>query len=262
MEKNDLDQLLYQSRLDPRKTIEKPPSIFYMIERSGTTTKNIPIFSKGDLSLLQGAQKTKKTWLLSSFATALLNNDIYTDMFYTECNGKVAYFDTEQSLYFAQITNQRIAKISGTEDYFYFALREYSPEQRMQIIQYFVSTHKDVEFVFIDGIVDLLYDFNDLKECSNLVQWIMQLTKKHEFHCLTILHENFADKKARGHIGSMLSQKAETVLRIEKSRHDENTSTISSKDTRGMSFSSFDLRIDQIDNVPVLKRTEEHQEVF
>lgn len=254
----DINELLYSSRLDVHKEIEKPPTIFYIRQRSGTTTIDVPVFSKGDLSLLQGAQKTKKTWLLSAIAASLLNEYSYIDHFNTELSkeARIAYFDTEQSDYYAQQTNKRILKISGQENYEYFALRKFNPIERRSIIEHYLKITPQCEFIFIDGIVDLLFDFNDLRECTDVVQWIMSITKQHQVHCLNVLHENFSDKKARGHIGSILAQKAESVLRIEKSKSDENTSTVSAKDTRGMHFAPFDLSIDRQNKIPIISKTE------
>ena len=72
----------------------------------------------------------------------------------------------------------------------------------------------------------------------------MSLTGKYKTHILLILHTNFADGKARGHLGTILSQKAETVFKIEKNKNTENSSIISAHDTRGRGFNDFEIVID------------------
>ena len=247
----NLEQLtnrLYQTRLDPSKEIELPPTLLSVREYSGTQSFYKPIFTLGDLSLIQGRQKSKKTFFTSSVCVSLLNEFAFIDKLSPDApeNTTIAIFDTEQSDYYAQITNKRIAKLSGTNEFYYFALRDSDPKERREIIECFLYSHKKkISYILIDGIVDLLYDFNDLKECSELVQWVMRITKEYNVHCSCILHENNSDGKARGHVGTMLAQKAETVLKIEKNQSDTNRSSITGIDTRGMGFTPFDIEIDQ-----------------
>jgi len=245
METN-LTNKLYETRLDPNKIIEQPPTLLNVCQRSGTSTIFIPIFSLGDLSLIQGRQKSKKTFFTSSIAVSILNEYVFDKLMSETPKGTtLAIFDTEQSTYHAQKTNQRIKNLSGTDNFYYFAFRDSSPTERRELIEHFLISHKGkISYILIDGIVDLLYDFNDLKECSELVQWIMRITKEHNVHCSCILHENASDGKARGHIGTMLAQKAETVLKIEKNKNIHSRSTITANDTRGLQFQPFDIEID------------------
>lgn len=255
---------LYKIRLNPSKEIEHPPSILSVVERKGTTSTFIPIFSLGDLSLVQGRQKSKKTFFTASLMAQMLNNGSFTKL-HAEPPPEttIAVFDTEQSDYYAQLTNRRINALSdAAKEYYYFPMREKSPKERKDLIEFFIrSYHDEINLLLIDGIVDLLFDFNDLKECSQLVQWIMTLTKECNIHCLCVLHENQGDGKARGHIGTLLAQKAETVLRIEKHAQDWSRSTITAKDTRGKQFMDFDIFIDQ-KGTPHLTEKEEEPDVF
>ena len=259
-----LTNKLYETRLDPSKKIEQPPILLSIAERNGTQTVYKPIFSLGDLSLIQGRQKSKKTFFTSTICTSLLNEYTYIDKLApTPPDGTtIAIFDTEQSDYYAQITNRRIASLSGDSNFYYFALRDSTPKERQQIIEHFITTHKGkISYVLIDGIVDLLFDFNDLKECSGLVQWVMRITKEYNVHISCILHENNSDGKARGHIGTMLAQKAETVLRIKKNDKQPSRSTITGADTRGAGFIPFDIEIDY-NGTPHLVDAEDTKNIF
>lgn len=258
-----LEAELYRIRLDPKKDIERPPSILSVVERKGTTSTFIPVFSLGDLSLIQGRQKSKKTYFTSTIVSQMMS-DRYTKLHAEPPEGTtIAVFDTEQSDYYAQLTNQRINRLSNSEkEYYYFPMREKNPQERKELIEFFIRKHKgQISLLLIDGIVDLLFDFNDLKECTLLVQWIMTLTKECNVHCLCVLHENQGDSKARGHIGTLLAQKAETVLRIEKNATDWARSTITAKDTRGKQFMDFDIVIDG-NGIPHLTEKEEQVEIF
>ena len=48
----------------------------------------------------------------------------------------------------------------------------------------------------------------------------MQWTDDRQIHIHTILHQNKGDENARGHIGTELNNKAETVLLVEKDKND------------------------------------------
>jgi len=252
----NLEQLtnrLYETRLDPSKDIKLPPTLLSIRDYSATQSYDRNIFTLGDLSLIQGRQKSKKTFFTSSICVSLLNEYTFIDKLSPEPpkDTTIAIFDTEQSDYYAQITNRRIATMSGTDNYYYFALRDSDPKERREIIECFLYSHKKkISYILIDGIVDLLYDFNDLKECSELVQWVMKITKTYNVHCSCILHENNSDGKARGHVGTMLAQKAETVLKIEKNTSQPSRSTITGIDTRGIGFIPFDIEI--IEGLPYL----------
>jgi hypothetical protein len=249
----NLTNRLYQTRLDPSKDIQLPPTLLSIRDYSATQSFDKSIFTLGDLSLIQGRQKSKKTFFTSAICVSILNEYAFIDKLSPAPpkDTTIAIFDTEQSDYYAQITNRRIANMSGTQNYYYFALRDSDPKERREIIECFLYSHKKkISYILIDGIVDLLYDFNDLKECSELVQWVMKITKEYNVHCSCILHENNSDDKARGHVGTMLAQKAETVLKIEKNTSQPSRSTITGIDTRGVGFHPFDIEI--IDGLPYL----------
>lgn len=54
-----------------------------------------------------------------------------------------------------------------------------------------------------------------------------------------ILHQNKSDENARGHIGTEINNKAETVIQIEKDKDDSNISKVESVHTRSKDFLPF-----------------------
>ena len=67
-------------------------------------------------------------------------------------------------------------------------------------------------FVVIDGIRDLVYDINSPSEATCVISKLMQWTDEYQIHLHTILHQNKSDENARGHIGTEINNKAETVI--------------------------------------------------
>ena len=61
----------------------------------------------------------------------------------------------------------------------------------------------------------------------------------------TILHQNKGDENARGHIGTELSNKAETVLQVEKDSKNPDISTVKTAHIRAVDFEPFAFRINE-----------------
>jgi hypothetical protein len=70
-------------------------------------------------------------------------------------------------------------------------------------------------------------------------------------HISVVLHENpskdGSNNKARGHLGTELTNKAETVIRFEKNKDNKKQTIISPDDTRGEEFEPIYFEIAQND---------------
>ena len=67
----------------------------------------------------------------------------------------------------------------------------------------------------------------------------MQWTDERQIHIHAILHQNKGDENARGHIGTELNNKAETVLLVEKDSQNRDISCVKSVHIRAMDFEPF-----------------------
>ena len=130
-------------------------------------------------------------------------------------------------------------------------LREYSPKQRRQIINHALASDPGIGFVVIDGIRDLLYDINSPSESVDLINDLMRWSSMHDLHIHTVLHLNKGDDNTRGHIGTELNNKAETILQITKSQFDGNISEVKAMHIREKEFEPFAFRINN-DALPEL----------
>lgn len=70
--------------------------------------------------------------------------------------------------------------------------------------------------LFIDGVADLVFDVNDLKEACSLVTELHQLATETCCVIVTALHHNPGGEKTRGHLGSQIERKSESVLVLRK----------------------------------------------
>ena len=125
----------------------------------------------------------------------------------------------------------------------FLALRKYTPEQRIRIVEQAIYNTPDIGLVIIDGIRDMVYDINSPGESTRIISKLMQWTDDRQIHIHTILHQNKGDENARGHIGTELNNKAETVLLVEKDKSNGDISNVSAMHIRAMDFEPFAFRI-------------------
>ena len=144
---------------------------------------------------------------------------------------------------------KRILRMAGLPDdrdnehLEFLALRKYTPEQRIRIVEQAIYNTPDIGLVIIDGIRDMVYDINSPGESTRIISKLMQWTDDRQIHIHTILHQNKGDENARGHIGTELNNKAETVLLVEKDKSNGDISNVSAMHIRAMDFEPFAFRI-------------------
>jgi hypothetical protein len=157
---------------------------------------------------------------------------------------KLVHYDTEQGRFHAHKVFRRVTDICGdSEDYLTYALRQYSPPERLDFIDWHLNNTEDVGLVIIDGIADLMLDSNDLKESSNVVQYLMRWTQELNIHIITAIHSNWNSEKPTGHLGSFLEKKAETQISLALSE-EKNVAIVKCMRSRGFSFEKFAFEVD------------------
>ena len=238
--------ILWQaSRLSLSEKYEKAPEIL--------SVKGSVIGTLGNFSASIGKAKSKKTFNVSAIVAAALKND--TVLRYAaelpETKRKVLYVDTEQSPYHCLNVMERIMRMAGlpddrnNENFEFLALRKYTPEQRIKIVEQAIYHTQNLGLVIIDGIRDMVYDINSPSESTRIISKLMQWTDERQIHIHTILHQNKGDENARGHIGTELNNKAETVLLVEKDKNNGDISKVSAMHIRAMDFEPFAFHINE-----------------
>ena len=190
----------------------------------------------GNFSASIGKAKSKKTFNVSAIAAAALING--TVLHYRACfpegKRKILYVDTEQGKNHCQIVLNRILKLAGlpkdcdADNLTMLALRKYSPEVRLAITEEAIGMIPDLGLVIIDGIRDFIHDINSPGESTDVISKFMQWTDDRQIHIHTVLHQNKNDEHARGHVGTELNNKAETVMQIEPDKDDKSISVVES----------------------------------
>jgi len=212
------------SFIDVTKKIDYPPvAISIGQHKTGSQTYPTAFGTFGNFSAIVGASKSKKTFFKSLLVASYIggNSDRYSGNIsgHRKQGELVIDIDTEQGEWHAQSVFKRIPRMVGENPDFYkpFALRKYSHLERIQFIEYLIyeSEYKDnIGLFVIDGLADLVADFNDLKETNLIIQKVMKWTGDKNFHLITIIHQNSTTNKATGHLGSSILKKAETVCNL------------------------------------------------
>ena len=205
----------------------------------------------GNFSASIGKAKSKKTFNVSAIVASALNNStvLHYRSTFPENKRKILYIDTEQGRYHCQQVLKRILRLADLPEYknpdnlIMLALRKFSPKLRLAIVEQAIGIIPDLGLVIIDGIRDFLYDINSSSESTDIISKFMQWTDDRQIHIHTILHQNKGDENARGHIGTELNNKAETVLLVEKDKGNSDISHVSAMHIRAMDFEPFAFRI-------------------
>ncbi|MCU9931164.1 mobilization protein, partial [Escherichia coli] len=72
-----------------------------------------------------------------------------------------------------------------------------------------------------------------------IVSKLMKWSEEKNILIVTVLHQNKGDNNARGHIGTELNNKAETVLSVSKSSDNEMVSIVQAEMCRNLEPESF-----------------------
>lgn len=247
----ELEQILNQGEVKATEKPPIPPQILWV----GDCT----IATFGNFSASTGKAKSKKTFNLSAMVSACIINGTVLNYRASLPEGKrkIIYFDTEQSRYHCHNVVERIYRLAGlslkSEDkrIKFYGLREFTPALRIALIDYALRKSSGVGLVIIDGLRDLMYDINNAKESTDVMTMLMAWTSNYNLHIHCVLHLNKNDNNTRGHIGTELENKAETVLVISKDKSDSNVSEVKPMHMRDKEFTSFAFQIDD-NSLPVL----------
>lgn len=237
---------------------EFPPEVC-LLEIDG-----VPFFAKGDIHAIKAKQKQGKTNAISIMVATILCGKWGRLMGLLE-NAKVLVIDTEQKEADAQLVYNRTLTLAGLpkEDIYdrfqTFALRALDTTDKLNAVKALIAEFKP-DIVFIDGVVDLMGNFNEVDDSKQIIEELMRMSTKEvsgiDPAIVCVLHTNKAneDHNMRGHAGTMLAQKSGNVLEVSKkdgiisvfstdSRHQEVPTWSFSFDNDGNIIDADELRI-------------------
>lgn len=238
---------LDETEVDPNVEIEDEPMIISL--------GNACIATIGNISCIIGKAKSKKTYFVSMLMAALLKGGYGKIQAYkVPSKSRILWFDTEQGKKRTQRALRRALKIAEGNSFYSIKshdLRVKSKDKRLSLIDAAVTIGNpanDIALIVIDGIKDLVSDINDPEEATKVLDWMMDVSATRGIHICTVLHENKGNNQARGHLGTEMINKSETVIAVQKET--DLISAVKPEYCRDPEFKSFAFAIDPATGIP------------
>ena len=225
----------------------RPPR--YTMEREG-----VPFADVGELHIISGKPGNGKTGLMSQLEAATLGrqfgNTIAREVGHIvrDAEGnivvggdkrptfavrptRILHIDTEQGKDDTIAFKNRVISMSGVaaqeakEHFFILRLRdtELAQDRWKKILKaIYVVQPTDI---FLDGMLDIVEDYNDQKECQPIIRKCMMLATYYDTSLWAVLHENPMVDKLVGTLGSITQRKVSeifTVIKVKQADLKEN----------------------------------------
>ena len=252
--------------LDASKDYAEP---FYMLEYNG-----VPFSPIGGIQALSGQKKNGKTFVIAQLIAACLAPDaprvhenlpgLTVPQRTLEHLGhlpKVLWVDTEMEELNSAKVLRRVHWLIGQDfkvphERFHVlwmrTIESTSNEQafakRWRLIKLAIDIMQP-DIVFIDGVRDIIGDFNDNAASSQLVQELMATAEKHHICIWNVLHMNPRpgnddESKMRGHLGTELGNKVtDTLVSIKQKTSSGVTFTVKQMDARGKDLDDWKFEV-------------------
>ena len=186
----------------------------------------VPTVPRGNLVAINAKWKNGKTFLCDLLCSVFLGGTAFPDMDNNHQEGKVLFFDTEQDISdTARIRNVIYSLIpeESRERLEIYCLRGSdisSDDGKLNRYEFIAKAveHSQPALVIVDGIADLIYNYNDPIESQLMVNNLASLASKHDCAIITVMHQNKSKDNTtmKGHLGTLLYQKACDVFSVTK----------------------------------------------
>ena len=205
----------------------RPPR--YTMERDG-----VPFADVGEIHIISGKPGNGKTGLMAQLIAATLGGrfgNTITRKVGHKINGqegfyeiptRILYVDTEQGEDDTIGFKNRVLSMSGVpkdeakEHFFILRLRdtELASDRWKKILKSIWQVRPTD--IFLDGMLDIVEDYNDQKECQPIIRKCMMLATYYDTSLWAVLHENPMVDKLVGTLGSITQRKVSEIFSVIK----------------------------------------------
>ncbi|MBO4621997.1 MAG: AAA family ATPase [Paludibacteraceae bacterium] len=231
--------------LDPKEEYKRP--------KFTLSYKGVPFAPLGGIHGLTGQPGHGKTFTFTQLMVAILKGEYYGLRYELRDEipqPKVLYIDTEMEKSNTMLVLLRVYEMMGWEpgsqhdEFRILWLREeVKSVDRWRKTLKAISTIQPT-VVFLDGLIDVVSDFNDNVVCQEIIYKCMSAASHYKMSMWLLLHENPGSEKMVGHAGSFLERKATDVLKTKKEKGAEVIFRVSQKKARARDLEEWPFRIE------------------
>ena len=237
----------------------------------------------GGIQAITGQAGNGKTMTIAQMIAAVLGGDfggLKYELGEDQPNPTVLYIDTEmEESNTIAMKNRVLTMTSRTvgenyDDFIVLMLREATSKQdkvsaakmRWRLTLKAIYQYKPT-VAFIDGLLDVVEDFNSNSECQELIYKCMQAASHYGISLWCLVHQNPGADKLVGHLGSMLERKVTDIFVTKKDKNDttgDATFTVHQMKARGRDVPDWKFKVlpvggwgvpEQLNNEPKLNDT-------
>lgn len=197
------------------------------------------VSTPGNVTTFSGEGKSGKTAALGALMAGAIREGGYDgfenlNVALNKHKRAVIHVETEQSESRHQVNHKTILQRAGlfeTPPYFLsYNIRRNPIDQYKSIVEKACKGAMEkfggVYLIVIDGGADFISDVNEAGEANALVKWLEELAITFQAPVIVVVHVNPGSDKERGHLGSQLQRKSESLLLIKRK---DDISTIEAK---------------------------------
>lgn len=244
------EAIVEEARVSVTEFIERPPEALTIDDAIITTI--------GNFCTISGKAKSKKTTFLSMMIAASVNGQYNKRLKapLPDDKKRVLLIDTEQGRWHVQGVVKRVHRLTGMPmemdipNLETYCLRKYSTTERLQVIEHLLDKYSDLGIVYLDGVRDIVFSINDETEATETASRLLRWTEEKKIALVCVLHQNKGDTNVRGHLGTELMNKSESVISITKDKDDKDRSIVEADYVRNEGFEPFAFRFNDT-GIPV-----------
>jgi hypothetical protein len=209
------------------------------------TWNDIGFAPLGGIHAITGQSGHSKTMTIAKFMAAILNGrcgNLAYNLGETHPQPRVLYIDTEMEESNTIAVKNRVLSMcdrdiqKNYDDFVVVMLREvpetlgegYDPKTRQKTAERVPSSVNRWRMVlralydykplvaFVDGLLDVVRDFNDNEQCQEIIYKCMQVASHYHISLWCVVHQNPGGEKLVGHLGSFLERKATDIFTTKK----------------------------------------------
>ncbi len=192
--------------------IPSPEDIIFEIENS-------LIGTLGNFVVFSGLPKTGKSTFINAAIASSFSDEYWIFKHRIKKGISIGYFDTESAQPDFYNNRDRIKFMAKKETLSpsikMFASREYDPAMTKILIECYIQT-SGCKVILIDGLLDIINNFNDERESRDVIQWLKLMTGKYNILIIGVIHLGKKDNHTLGHFGSMLDRYAQSTLEVSR----------------------------------------------